>query len=187
MTREMLSCRDHAVILDTANERRPHPRRQERILAVRSSVDHRVIRIVVDVQNRSVRDVNSERSSFHRREAALLVSERRVTSCAHRHLGRKHDCPAQIDRIRNEVSAARAKAGASFQIRTEQEWDLRHRLKRVELGRDLCRRSDGDREPADLVFGHILGEKTPLPRITRYVVAIYTWPYYLSGFLTQSQ
>ena len=49
VTRKMLSCRDHAVILQPVNERNAHSRCQIRILTIRSGVDDRIIRIVIDV------------------------------------------------------------------------------------------------------------------------------------------
>src|SRR5689334_9396708 len=110
MTREVLTGRDHAVILQPVDERDTHLCRKLRVLTVRASVDHRIRRIVIYVQNWRVRDVNSERAAFQRREAALFVSQRGVTRCADRHFWRKDNGSAEINRVRYEVSAPRPEA-----------------------------------------------------------------------------
>src|SRR5438552_429611 len=87
----MLPCRDHAVILQTMDECDAHPRREIRIFAVGARIDVGVIRIVVDVEDRRVRDVNPERAPFECGETSLLVSERRISRCTDPHLWREHN------------------------------------------------------------------------------------------------
>src|SRR5687767_7995178 len=116
MTGKMLSRRDHPMTLQTFDERDTHSRGQIGILSVGASVDDGVVRIVVHVEYRRVRNVNPERTPFERRQASLLVSERRITSCTDSHLGREDNRAAEVDRIRHEVSAACAKSGARFKI-----------------------------------------------------------------------
>ena len=131
----MLPCRDHAVILQTMDECDAHPRREIRIFAVGARIDDGVIRIVVDVEDRRVRDVNPERAPFECGETSLLVSERRISRCTDRHLWREHNRPAKVDRVGNEVAASRAKSRSGLEIRSEQKRHLAHRLQSVELRR----------------------------------------------------
>ena len=130
------------MILQTVNERDTHSRCQLRILAVRPRVDHRIVGIVVYIQNRCVGDVNSERPSLERGEATFLVSQYGVSGCTDCHLWREENGATKIDRVGNEVTPARPESGSCFQIRAEQKRNLAHRLQRVELRRDFRWRSD---------------------------------------------
>ena len=182
---KMLSCRDHAVILQAMNERDTHSRCELRIFAVRARVDDRIVGIVVDIQNGSVRDVNSKCASFDRRETTFLVSECGITRCSDRHLRREEAGTAEVDRVGNEIPAACAEAGTGFQVGPEQERNLAHRLERVELRRNFCRRAHRYREPADLFLLNVLRQPPPLRRVAGYVIAEHARPDYLRRFLPQ--
>src|SRR3989442_8860563 len=146
MTREMLPCRDHAVILQAMDERGCHPRGGIRILTIGACIDDGVIRIVVDVEDGRVRDVNPERAPLECGETSLLVSERRISRCTNRHLWREYNRPTKIDRVRNEVAASRAESRSGLEIRSEQKRNPTHRLQRVELRGHLDWRTHSDRE-----------------------------------------
>ena len=150
------------MILQAMNERNSHSRGEIGIFAVRTRVNDRIIRIVVYIEHRRVRDVNSQRTAFLRRETSFLVSECCVTRCPDRHLRREDDRPAEVDRVGNEVPATGAKAGAGLEVRAEQQRNLAHRLKRVELRSDFDRRANGNREAADLLLLNVLGQSAPL-------------------------
>src|SRR3954464_9463898 len=57
VSRKVLSCRNHAVILQAVYERDAKTRIELRIFAERSGVDDWVVRIVVDVEHGRVRDM----------------------------------------------------------------------------------------------------------------------------------
>src|SRR5450759_5162580 len=117
----MLPCRDHAVILQAVDECDTHPRGELRILAVGACIDDWIIRIVVDVEHRRVRNVNSESAPFECGETSLFVSERGVPRCADCHFRREYDRPSQIDGVGNEVPATGTESGTSLEIRPEQK------------------------------------------------------------------
>src|SRR4029078_413195 len=102
VTREMFTCRDHAVVLQTVDECNAHPGCQRWVLAVGSRVDHRVRRIVVDVQYGRVGDVYSPRTPFLSAQSPLLIRECRVASRAKAHLGREDQGAAKIDCVGDE-------------------------------------------------------------------------------------
>src|SRR5688572_21560289 len=105
MTGKMLCRRDHAVGLETTDEGGTQTRRHVRIFTERAGVDDRVRRVVVDVQHRSVGDVNPECPSLHGRQPALLPCQDCITRCADCHLGRKHHCATQIDGVWQEKAS----------------------------------------------------------------------------------
>src|SRR4051812_43595391 len=185
VSREVFSCRDHAVILQSVNERNAHPGRQLWILAIGSRVDDRVRRVVVDVQNRCVCDVYPQCATFLRGQTSLFVSERRIASRAKAHLWRKNQSAAEVDGVGHEIATASTESGACLEVRTNKERDLTHRLQRVELGRELDWRSYRDREPTNFLLLNVLCEPSPLRRIARYVIAKHTWPYQLRYFFAQ--
>ena len=59
---------------------------------------------------------NAERAPLDRRDASLLVRERRVARGADRHLGREDDGAAEVDAVGQEISAARAISGAELEV-----------------------------------------------------------------------
>ena len=75
--------------------------------------------------------------------------------------------------------------GTGFQVGPEQERNLAHRLERVELRRNFCRRAHRYREPADLFLLNVLRQPPPLRRVAGYVIAEHARPDYLRRFLPQ--
>src|SRR4051812_3742188 len=90
MTGEMLSGREHSMVLHAAHERGAKPRRQSRVFAERTRANDRIGWIVVDIEHRTKTHMYSERSSLERRYATDLVRERGVSRCPERHLQREH-------------------------------------------------------------------------------------------------
>src|SRR5450759_5202644 len=165
----MLPCRDHAVILQAMNESDTHPRGELRILAIGARIDDGIVRIVVDVEHRRVRDVDSERAPFECGKTSLLISERGVSRCANRHLRWEHDRSSQIDGVGNEVPATCAESGASLEIRPEQKGDLAHRLQCIQLRGHFDGRTHRDCEASDLFLLDVLRQSPPLRRLTQYI------------------
>ena len=64
MAGKVFSSRGHAVFLKTSDQRRAENSRESLILAERAYANDWVCRIVVDVENRSERDVNAERAAL---------------------------------------------------------------------------------------------------------------------------
>ena len=162
MTGEVLPCRDHAVILQAVNECDTHPRGELWILSVRARIDDWIVRVVVDVEHRSVGDMNSECAPFQCGETPLLISERGVTSCADGHLGREDDRATEIYRIGDEVTAPGAKSGPCLQISPKKKGHLAHRLERIQLGRHFSWRAHRYCEAADFFLLDVVGQSAPL-------------------------
>ena len=100
--------------------------------------------------------MNAEGTTFECGETSLLVSERCVTGCANRHLWRKHYRSAKVDGVGNEISTARPESRARFEVSPKQERNITHRLQGIELGGNLSRRTNRDREAANLFLLDVL-------------------------------
>src|SRR5437762_1177145 len=99
--REVLASRNHTVALKSPDERSAETGNEPRIRTVRSRVDYWIGRVVVDVEHRSVSDVDPECSALLSRKPSFLEGKRRIPRCANRHLGRRYHRTAKVDCIRN--------------------------------------------------------------------------------------
>ena len=114
MTRKVLSGRNHAC--SCSRERRSvEPRGQPWIFTVRANVDDWIVRIVVDVEDRSVGTCtpSARPSSAVMRPCSYAGMNR---SRADGNLRRKHHGTAEIDAIRHEIAAARAIASSVLEV-----------------------------------------------------------------------
>src|SRR4029078_304603 len=162
MSRKMLSRSYHPIRLDPADECCAKSCCKRRIFTIGARVDHRISRIVVHIEHRRVRNVNPESPAFYGRKLSLLERESRIAGGANRHFWWEHLCPAKIDGVRNEVPAPSPEPSTSLQVCAENQGNRAHLLKRIELGRDLGRRTHRDREPPNLLLLYIVGQVLPL-------------------------
>ena len=121
MTGEVLPRRDHAVILHTPDEGPTEGGNALRILAIRPRVDHGIVGVVVDIEDGREIDMYAERASFDRGDPAFLVRQCRVVGRSKRHLGWEDCCAPEIDRVGDEIPAARSHARTVLQITGDKE------------------------------------------------------------------
>jgi hypothetical protein len=133
VAREVFTRRDHSVILKAMDESDAEPGIELGVFAVRTSVDDRIVGIVVYVQDWGIRDMNPKGSPFYGCKATHLVRQRCIAGGANRHLRGKKDGATEVYCVWYEVSAARTKAGTRLQVSADQEWNGAHGLHRVQL------------------------------------------------------
>ncbi len=119
VTREMLRRRQAAVFFDAAHKLADIFRNLLRIFAKRARVDDRIAGIVVDVRNRCVNPLHADGARFQRRDFAHRVGVGRIAAGRERHGGGERRAIVQ------------AHAGAAFEIRADQQRQLRFRLQLI--------------------------------------------------------
>src|SRR5215510_13867546 len=152
VTGEMLPGCDHAVLLQSMDQRGTHVAHEAGILAERANADYRIRGVVVDVEYRRKGDVYAERASFAGCDAALLIGECRVAGCTQAHLWRKDRRAAEIDVVREEITAALAHSRAVLVVGADYEGQRTQALHRVQLLGGFQRRPNGHDEPADVLL-----------------------------------
>ena len=85
---EVLTRRNHPVALESPDEGSAETGNESRILTVGSRVDYRIGRVVVDIEHRSIGNVDSECSTLLSRKLSFLEGKHGIARCANRHLGR---------------------------------------------------------------------------------------------------
>ena len=78
VAREVFCRGEHAIVLNSTDERPAHSCDELRIFTEGTRGDYRILWIVVDVEHGRERHVDAERTPLERGDAAHLVSERRV-------------------------------------------------------------------------------------------------------------
>ena len=146
---EMFCRRERAIVFDAANEL-VHVRRDGcGVFAERANVDDRVVRIVVHVRIGRENPLHAGGPRFERREFAGRVGEFRIARRGNGHGGGKRRAFVE------------AHAGARFEVRADQQRNLRAALQFVGYYRsrvylatlDSERPAVGhDDEPADMIF-----------------------------------
>src|SRR3954470_9398298 len=99
MSREMLGRGDRATLLEAAHEERAQTRNTRRILAERSRVDHRIVRVVVDVDDRREVDLNADGARLRADRASDVVRVLVTTSGSDRHVAGEDGRAASIHEI----------------------------------------------------------------------------------------
>ncbi len=93
VSREVLDGRDHAAVARAGNVRGDQRGNPRGVLAVRSRVDHRVARVVVDVRDRREVHLHAERARFDRRDPRFFTHQPHGVALgrdrAHPHLPRE--------------------------------------------------------------------------------------------------
>src|SRR5262245_14439791 len=161
VTGEMLPGCDHAVLLQSMDQCGTHVAHQARIFAERADADYRIRGVVVDVEYRRESDVHAKRAALSRSNAALLVGEGRVPGCAQAHLWRKDRRSAEVDVVREEVTAALAHSGAVLVVGADHERQRAQALHCVQLFGGLKRRANRHDEAADVLLGDQIGKTSP--------------------------
>src|SRR6266852_3604625 len=123
---KVLARRNHPVALKPSDKSSAKTSDESRILAIRSRVDYRIGRIVIDIEDRRVSNVDSDCPAFLSSKLPLLEGQRGIPRCANRHLGRRYHSATKVDCIRNEVATTGPKSGAGFQIRPKQHRNSAH-------------------------------------------------------------
>ena len=129
---KVLQRRDHAAGLQAADVGAAEAADRRGILAVRPRVDHRIARVVVDVDDRREVDLDADRARLDRGDPAGLVGELLVAGGAERHVARKRRRPFE------------AEAGAGLEVGGIEQRIRRDRLQAVEQRRRRQRLPERD-------------------------------------------
>ncbi len=126
---EVLACRISPALLGTPYEGGAQAGHQIGVGPERAARDHRIVRIVVHVQDGREQEVHSARAGLHGRNATVFVCEALIPDRAERHRRWKRGASALGQHGRQRIRTVDAHAGpAVLEVGGDEQGDLRARL-----------------------------------------------------------
>ena len=148
---KVLRRRDGAGVGESTDEECREPSDALRAFPERPCVDHRIVRVVVDVDDGCKINLDTDSTRFLANGAGdvacVLVAIRRRDG----HVARKDGRAPRVEQIVGEDTSLEA-TETGLEIGRRDQWDTCDALHRVDLRRDLDRRTEGHAHAADVIL-----------------------------------